>query len=50
VDVLRTAPTAPRVAIVGLGLASSLVHRDIEWLFRAGGWLSWPGSLYTDRG
>jgi len=47
-EVLRTAPTGPRVAIAAVGVTSSLAHRDIEWLFRAAGRLSWPGSLYTD--
>ena len=47
-EVLRTAPTGPRIAIAAVGVTSSLAHRDIEWLFRAAGRLSWPGSLYTD--
>jgi hypothetical protein len=47
-EVVRTAPTGPRMAIAAVGVTSSLAHRDIEWLFRAAGRLSWPGSLYTD--
>lgn len=49
-EVVRTAPTGPRVAIAAVGVASSVAHRDIEWLFRAAGRLSWPASLYTDVG
>jgi len=47
-EVVRTAPTGPRMGIAAVGVTSSLAHRDIEWLFRAAGRLSWPGSLYTD--
>ena len=49
VEVARMSRTVPRVGIAILGILASLTGRDIEWLFRAAGRLSWPRSLYDDR-
>lgn len=46
-SVMDASPSLPRAAIVLVGVLASLAGRDIEWLFRASGRLSWPSSLYS---